>query len=122
MTIASPVWGMVADRWGRKPMVERAMFGGAVILLLMAFARSGEELVVLRAVQGLLRLADQYSRARLDAACSRALNFGTPAYRTIKQILKDGLDGQPDLLAAAVLEAPYLNGGRFSRTPADRLH
>ena len=76
----------------------------------------------LRAVQGLLRLADQYSRARLDAACSRALNFGTPAYRTIKQILKDGLDGQPDLLAAAVLEAPYLNGGRFSRTPADRLH
>jgi DHA1 family multidrug resistance protein-like MFS transporter len=54
MTIASPVWGMVADRWGRKPMVERAMFGGAVILLLMAFARSGEELVVLRAVQGLI--------------------------------------------------------------------
>jgi len=76
----------------------------------------------LRAVQGLLRLADQYGRSRLDAACSRALNFGTPTYRTIKQILKDGLDQQPDLLAAAVLEAPYLSGGRFSRTPADRLH
>jgi DHA1 family multidrug resistance protein-like MFS transporter len=54
MTIASPVWGMVADRWGRKPMVERAMFGGAAILLLMAFVRSAEELVVLRAVQGLI--------------------------------------------------------------------
>ena len=76
----------------------------------------------LRAVQGLLRLGDQYGRSRLDAACSRALNFGTPTYRTIKQILKNGLDQQPDLLAAAVLEAPYLGGSRFSRTPADRLH
>ena len=76
----------------------------------------------LRAVQGLLRLADQYGRSRLDAACSRALNFGTPTYRTIKQILKDGLDQQPDLLDAVVLEAPYLSGGRFSRPSADRLH
>jgi transposase len=76
----------------------------------------------LRAVQGLLRLADTYGRSRLEAACSRALNFGSPTYRTIKQILKDGLDQQPDLLDAVVLEAPYLGGGRFSRTPADRLH
>ncbi len=76
----------------------------------------------LRAVQGLLRLADTYGRPRLEAACSRALNFGSPSYRTIKQILKDGLDQQPDLLDTVVLEAPYLSGGRFSRPPADRLH
>jgi transposase len=76
----------------------------------------------LRAVQGLLRLADTYGRSRLEAACSRALNFGSATYRTIKQILKDGLDQQPDLIDAVVLEAPYLSGGRFSRTPADRLH
>lgn len=54
MMIASPVWGAVADRWGRKLMVERAMFGGAVILLLMAFVRSAEELVLLRAIQGMI--------------------------------------------------------------------
>jgi transposase len=76
----------------------------------------------LRAVQGLLRLADTYGRSRLEAACSRALNFGAPSYRTIKQILKDGLDQQPDLLDAVVLEAPYLSGGRFRRTASDRLH
>ena len=76
----------------------------------------------LRAVQGLLRLADQYGRKRLDAACSRALNFGAPAYRTIKQILKDGLDQQPGLLDAAALEAPYLSGGRFGRAAAGLLH
>ena len=54
MMITAPIWGTLADRFGRKLMVERAMFGGAVILLLMAFARSAEELVILRAIQGLL--------------------------------------------------------------------
>jgi DHA1 family multidrug resistance protein-like MFS transporter len=54
MMIASPVWGALADRWGRKLMVERAMFGGAAILLLMAFVRSAEELVALRAIQGMI--------------------------------------------------------------------
>jgi MFS transporter, DHA1 family, multidrug resistance protein len=52
MMLASPIWGAVADRWGRKLMVERAMFGGVIILLLMAFVRSAEELVLLRAIQG----------------------------------------------------------------------
>ena len=54
MMVASPFWGALADRWGRKMMVERAMFGGTIILLLMAFVRSAEELVLLRAVQGLI--------------------------------------------------------------------
>jgi DHA1 family multidrug resistance protein-like MFS transporter len=54
MMIASPIWGALADRWGRKLMVERAMFGGAAILLLMAFVRSAEELVLLRTIQGLI--------------------------------------------------------------------
>lgn len=53
MMLASPAWGAVADRYGRKLMVERAAFAGAIILLLMAFVRSGEELVILRAIQGL---------------------------------------------------------------------
>jgi DHA1 family multidrug resistance protein-like MFS transporter len=54
MMLASPIWGMVADRHGRKLMVERAMFGGAVILLIMSFAQSAEQLVLLRTVQGLI--------------------------------------------------------------------
>src|SRR5690606_10650658 len=54
MMIASPIWGAVADRYGRKLMVERALFGGAVIILAMGFARSAEELVLLRLVQGLV--------------------------------------------------------------------
>jgi DHA1 family multidrug resistance protein-like MFS transporter len=54
MMIASPIWGAVADRYGRKLMVQRAMFGGAVMMLLMAFARSAEALALLRAAQGLV--------------------------------------------------------------------
>jgi DHA1 family multidrug resistance protein-like MFS transporter len=54
MMVASPFWGALADRWGRKLMVERAMFGGALLLGLMAFVRSAEELVLLRTIQGLI--------------------------------------------------------------------
>ncbi|MDJ0753936.1 MAG: MFS transporter [Ardenticatenaceae bacterium] len=52
MMIASPIWGAVADRYGRKPMILRAMLGGSVTMGLMGFAGSAEMVVFLRAVQG----------------------------------------------------------------------
>ncbi len=52
MMLASPIWGNLADRYGRKIMVERAMFGGALVISLMGFVSNAEELVVLKAVQG----------------------------------------------------------------------
>lgn len=54
MMLASPVWGAVADRVGRKPMVQRALFGGAAVILAMAFVRNAEQLVALRALQGIV--------------------------------------------------------------------
>lgn len=54
MMLASPFWGALADRYGRKLMVERSMFGGAVILLMMAFVTNAEQLVLLRAIQGFI--------------------------------------------------------------------
>ena len=53
MMVASPVWGALGDRLGRKRMVERAMYSGAITILLMAFVSSAEELVALRLLQGL---------------------------------------------------------------------
>ena len=38
MFFSAPLWGIVADRWGRKPMVLRAMFGSAVLLGFMGLA------------------------------------------------------------------------------------
>lgn len=54
MMLASPVWGSLADRWGRKPMFQRATYSGAVILGLMALVPNAEMLVLLRAIQGCL--------------------------------------------------------------------
>jgi transposase len=76
----------------------------------------------LRAAQGLLRLGGSFGGKRLEAACARALNFGTPTYRSVKQILSNGFDLQPELAELPALEAPYLGAGRFSRHRGDRLH
>ncbi|MFB6286533.1 MAG: MFS transporter [Candidatus Bipolaricaulia bacterium] len=54
MMLISPVWGSLADRVGRKLMVVRAMFGGALVLILLAFVTSGEQVVIVRAIQGLI--------------------------------------------------------------------
>jgi DHA1 family multidrug resistance protein-like MFS transporter len=54
MTIFAPIWGTLADRYGRKIMVERAMFGGAVVLAAMGLVHNVQQLVLLRAVQGAL--------------------------------------------------------------------
>ncbi len=54
MAIFSPIWGSLADRYGRKLMVERAMFGGAIVLAAMGFVQNVQQLVILRAIQGSL--------------------------------------------------------------------
>ncbi len=54
MAIFGPIWGALSDRYGRKVMVERAMFGGAVMMTLMGMAQSPVQLVILRAIQGAL--------------------------------------------------------------------
>jgi MFS family permease len=52
MAIASPLWGLLGDRWGRKPMLVRSMVGGAITVGLMAFVQNPEQLVILRFLQG----------------------------------------------------------------------
>lgn len=50
--VAQPFWGALADRYSRKTMVVRAVFGIAIALLLMGFSRSVEELFLWRLLQG----------------------------------------------------------------------
>lgn len=52
MIVSAPLWGIVADRYGRKPMVLRAMFFGSVTIGLMSFATSPWHLLILRFVEG----------------------------------------------------------------------
>jgi DHA1 family multidrug resistance protein-like MFS transporter len=71
MMIASPFWGALADRWGRKIMVNRAMFGGALLVLLMGYVQSAEQLVLLRAIQGLVTGVIGAANALVAAAAPR---------------------------------------------------
>jgi MFS transporter, DHA1 family, multidrug resistance protein len=48
----SPMWGSLADNYGRKPMLLRAMFGGVVVMLLQGFVTAPWQLLVLRMIQG----------------------------------------------------------------------
>src|SRR5919204_7049388 len=34
MAVMAPVWGAIADRYGRKPMVARALIGGGAVVAL----------------------------------------------------------------------------------------
>jgi DHA1 family multidrug resistance protein-like MFS transporter len=71
MMIASPIWGSLSDRYGRKPMVLRSLIGGAVLVVLMGFVRNAEELVLLRLVQGLVTGVVSASASMVAASVPR---------------------------------------------------
>ena len=52
MAISAPLWGLVADRYGRKLMVIRSMLGGSIVLGLMGLATSPWHLLTFRILQG----------------------------------------------------------------------
>jgi MFS family permease len=52
MAIASPIWGVLGDRLGRKPMLIRSMLGGALTVGLIFFVQTPLQLVILRFLQG----------------------------------------------------------------------
>lgn len=70
----------------------------------------------LRAVQGILHLAERFGPLRLEAACKRALDYENPRYRTVKTILQKGLDQQPaSCLIEPQLPETYRGASRFGR-------
>jgi DHA1 family multidrug resistance protein-like MFS transporter len=52
--IASPFWGGLADRKGRKIMLLRSALGMSIIMVLMGLAQNVWQLLILRALLGLL--------------------------------------------------------------------
>ena len=52
MMVAAPLWGILADRHGRRPMLIRAAFAGAATVGLMALATQPWHLLALRLVEG----------------------------------------------------------------------
>lgn len=50
--IVSPIWGKLADKYGRKPMLLRASLGMAIVMTLMGFVQNVYELAGLRFIMG----------------------------------------------------------------------
>lgn len=97
-------------RWCREKAVSLGRFVEEAVGEVLAV----NTLVRLRQAQGILRLADTYGAPRVNAACQRALFYGDPSYRTVKNILQNGLDGQ----VQCELAGAGANVGAFLRGPA----
>jgi len=54
LAIFSPIWGILADRFGRRLMLLRANFGAALVLCGMSLVPNVETLIILRLLQGAL--------------------------------------------------------------------
>jgi DHA1 family multidrug resistance protein-like MFS transporter len=49
---ANPFWGAIADRFGRKAMVVRSLFGVAIVMGALVFAQAAWQVFAIRGVQG----------------------------------------------------------------------
>ena len=84
--IAAPLWGMLADRTGRKVMLLRTSLGIAVAMGLMGLATNVWQLVALRSLQGVFAgyipnaqalIASQAPQEHSGAALSTLMTGGT---------------------------------------------
>jgi DHA1 family multidrug resistance protein-like MFS transporter len=48
----APIWGVAADRFGHKMMIQRASFGAGIGIACIAFVQTPEQLLALRIVHG----------------------------------------------------------------------
>ena len=54
LALSAPVWGRLADYFGRRVMLVRAFFGGTVMMILMGLATHPWQLALFRGIGGLL--------------------------------------------------------------------
>lgn len=100
----------------RQALAKAAEAIGAHCSALMQQLLGDRVLDRLRAAQGVIRLADKYGAAPLDAACARAMAFGFCDYKTVKGILKNGSAGINEAFDFKVTGEAYQGRSRFSPT------
>lgn len=71
--IVTPIWGNLGDRYGRKPMVVRAIFGLALSQVLLGFSQTVMQVFLFRILQGAI--------SGFIAASLALVSTGTPGNR-----------------------------------------
>ena len=104
--------------WTPERIVRRAeKYGGATAEVAVQIIESRQHPEQgYRPCLGLLRLGDQFSPERLEAACTRALAIEAPSYRSVKSILEKELDRQalPEPVEQrAAIEHPNIRGPEY---------
>lgn len=94
---ATPVWGVLADRSGRKPMLVRALAAVGVFTSAVAFARTPLQFAVLRLLKGVF--------SGVQAAASAVVATETPRARLAWAL---GIVGAAQAIALAA--GPFLGG------------
>ena len=91
--------------------------GDEVHQYVSALFEQDEVLLQLRTVQAVVTLLEKHPAHRARRACTRALRYANFTYRGVRDILRKGLDMEPDddqVVLFGQLEAP-----RFARRPSD---
>jgi DHA1 family multidrug resistance protein-like MFS transporter len=71
MFLSGPIWGIIADRWGRKPMVLRAIFGVAVLSVATGLSPNVYWVITFRTAQGLFSGTIAAASAMISASTPR---------------------------------------------------
>ena len=115
MAITAPIWGIVADRYGRRLMVLRAMFIASLTVSLMSFAQSPWHLLGLRFVEGgftgtvaasttlVASTTPRHRRGFALGLMQTAIFSGASAGPLIGGVLADQIGYRPTFIAAGLL-------------------
>ncbi len=115
VAICSPIWGTIADRYGAKLMVCRAVIGGGAVFVVISFAWRVEQLLALFLLLGcftgvntaIVTLVSGIApRERLGAsigACQTGVFVGVSLGPTVGGILADALSYRAGVRGGAVL-------------------
>ena len=71
--LVAPLWGMLGDRYGRKPMLVRASLGMAITMLLMGLASDIWQFIGLRLLAGIAGGYSSGSTRGIGPRCNRAV-------------------------------------------------
>lgn len=76
-----------------------------------------------RSCLGLIRLCNRYGDERTEAACRKALAIHAVNYKSVKTLLENNIDKQPDIpldVPVAPVQHPNIRGADYYRTTAEQ--